>query len=138
MEKSRCQAETLVSHGGFNTLASYQTPMLSGDKQVKFSDQNNPDLYKKPMCAKALCLPETIGSTTGCMTLYTVCVTGKQPACMLFSKPIDTLASSGAILAAFWTDANMPVIDKLGEEFLAYVQDGMAIEVAQDGTVTAD
>lgn len=57
---------------------------------------------------------------------------------MLFSKPIDTLASSGAILAAFWTDANMPVIDKLGEEFLAYVQDGMAIEVAQDGTVTAD
>ena len=130
------KAEALVSHGGFNTLASYQTPMLLGDKQVKCSDQNNPDLYKKPMRGKALCLPETIGSTTGGMALYTVCATGKQPACMLFSKPIDTLAASGAILAAFWTDAKMPVIDKLGEEFLSYVQDGMMIDVAEDGTVT--
>ena len=132
------KAEALVSHGGFNTLASYQTPMLLGDKQVKCSDQNNPDLYKKPMRGKALCLPETIGSTTGGMALYTVCATGKQPACMLFSKPIDTLAASGAILAAFWTDAEMPVIDKLGEDFLAYVQDGMMIEVAADGTVTVE
>ena len=132
------KAKALVSHGGFNTLASYQTPMLLGDKQVKCSDQNNPDLYKKPMRGKALCLPETIGSTTGGMALYTVCATGKQPACMLFSKPIDTLAASGAILAAFWTDANMPVIDRLGEEFLAYVQDGMMIEVAEDGTVTVE
>lgn len=132
------KAEALVSHGGFNTLASYQTPMLLGDKQVKCSDQNNPDLYKKPMRGKALCLPETIGSTTGGMALYTVCATGKQPACMLFSKPIDTLAASGAILAAFWTDANMPVVDMLGEEFLAYVKDGMMIEVSEDGTVTVD
>ena len=132
------KAEALVSHGGFNTLASYQTPMLLGDKQVKCSDQNNPDLYKKPMRGKALCLPETIGSTTGGMALYTVCATGKQPACMLFSKPIDTLAASGAILAAFWTDANMPVVDMLGSDFLAYVQDGMMIEVAEDGTVTVE
>ncbi len=132
------KAEALVSHGGFNTLASYQTPMLLGDKQVKCSDQNNPDLYKKPMRGKALCLPETIGSTTGGMALYTVCATGKQPACMLFSKPIDTLAASGAILAAFWTEAEMPVIDKLGEEFLDYIQDGMMIEVAEDGTVTVE
>ena len=132
------KAEALVSHGGFNTLASYQTPMLLGDKQVKCSDQNNPDLYKKPMRGKALCLPETIGSTTGGMALYTVCATGKQPACMLFSKPIDTLAASGAILAAFWTDANMPVVDMLGSEFLAYVQDGMMIEVSEDGTVTVE
>ena len=130
------RAEALVSHGGFNTLASFQTPMLLGDRQVKCSDQNNPDLYKKPMRGKALCLPETIGSTTGGMALYTVCATGKQPACMLFSKSIDTLAASGAILAAFWTDAKLPVVDRLGDEFLAYVRDGMTVEVSEDGTVT--
>lgn len=130
------RAEALVSHGGFNTLASFQTPMLLGDRQVKCSDQNNPDLYKKPMRGRALCLPETIGSTTGGMALYTVCATGKQPACMLFSKSIDTLAASGAILAAFWTDAKMPVVDRLGDEFLAYVRDGMTVEVSEDGTVT--
>lgn len=132
------KAEALVSHGGFNTLASFQMALMFGDKQVKCGDQNNPDLYKKPMLGKALCLPETIGSTTGGMVLYTACALGKQPACMLFSKPIDTLAASGAILAANWTDSNMPVIDKLGEEFLSYVKDGMTVTVGADGIVTVE
>ena len=132
------QAEALVSHSGLNTLASYQMALMFGDKQVKCGDQNNPDLYKKPMLGKALCLPETIGSTTGGMVLYTACAMGKQPACLLFSKPIDSLAASGAILAAIWTDAVMPVVDCLGQEFLDYVRDGMAVSVAADGTVTVD
>lgn len=132
------KAEALVSHGGFNTLASFQMALMFGDKQVKCGDQNNPDLYKKPMLGKALCLPETIGSTTGGMVLYTACALGKQPACMLFSKPIDSLAASGAILAANWTDSNMPVIDKLGEEFLSYVKDGMTVTVCADGIVTVE
>lgn len=132
------KAEALVSHGGFNTLASFQMALMFGDKQVKCGDQNNPDLYKKPMLGKALCLPETIGSTTGGMVLYTACALGKQPACMLFSKPIDSLAASGAILAANWTDSNMPVIDKLGEEFLSYVKDGMTVTVGADGIVTVE
>ncbi|MFR5421257.1 MAG: aconitase X swivel domain-containing protein [Oscillospiraceae bacterium] len=87
------------------------------DKQVKCGDQNNPDLYKKPMIGKALCLPETIGSTTGGMVLYTACASGQQPACMLFSKHIDSLAASGAILASVWTDADMPVIDAWATSF---------------------
>ena len=132
------KAEALVSHGGFNTLASFQMALMFGDKQVKCGDQNNPDLYKKPMLGKALCLPETIGSTTGGMVLYTACALGQQAACMLFSKPIDSLAASGAILAANWTDSNMPVIDKLGEEFLSYVKDGMTVTVGADGIVTVE
>ena len=38
-----CTAEALVSHGGFNTLASYQMGMMFGDKQMKCGDQNNAD-----------------------------------------------------------------------------------------------
>ena len=133
-----CKAKALVSHCGMNTLASYQTPMLFGDKQVKCSDQNNPDLYKKPMIGTALCLPETIGSTTGGMILYTVCSMGKQPACMLFSMPIDSLAASGAILGDVWTDASMPVIDNLGDEFLEYVKTGMTVTVKEDGVVEVE
>ena len=134
----QARAEALVSHGGFNTLASFQMALMFGDKQVKCGDQNNPDLYKKPMLGKALCLPETIGSTTGGMVLYAACALNKQPACMLFSKPIDSLAASGAILAANWSEANMPVIDRLGEEFLSYVQDGMTITVGENGAVTVE
>lgn len=133
-----CTAEALVSHAGVNTLASFQKALMFGDKSVKCGDQNNPELYKKPMAGKALCLPQTIGSTTGGMILYTVCSSGVQPACMLFSLPIDSLAAAGAVLAANWTDASMPVVDKLGDEFLDYVKDGMTVSVAEDGTVTVD
>ena len=64
------KAEALVSQSGFNTLASFQKSLMFGDKTAKCSDQNNPDLYEKPMAGKALCLPQTIGSTTGGMILY--------------------------------------------------------------------
>ena len=80
-------AKALVSHGGFNTLASYQSALMFGDKDVKCGDQNNPDIYKKPMIGVALCLPQTIGSTTGGMVFYTAGALGKLPACMCFSSP---------------------------------------------------
>lgn len=133
-----CSAEALVSHGGFNTLASYQMALMFGDKAVKCGDQNNPDLYKQSMIGKALCLPMTIGSTTGGMVLFTACALHKQPACMLFSMPIDSLAASGAILGDVWTDSPMPVIDNLGDEFLEYVKTGMSVTVKADGVVEVE
>ena len=129
-------AEAVVTKEGFNTLASFQMALQFGDKEVKCGDQSNTELYGKPLLGKALCLPQTIGSTTGGMALYTVLSSGKQPACMLFSMTIDSLAASGAILGSIWTDAKMPVIDELGDEFLDYVKTGMQITVEPDGTVT--
>ena len=81
------QAEALVTHGGLNTLASFQKSLQFGDKTAKCGDQNNPDLYGKPMAGKALCLPQTIGSTTGGLVLYCACAMDRQPACMLFANP---------------------------------------------------
>ena len=132
-------AEAVVSHGGFNTLASLQGALQFGDKKATCGDQNNPDLHGKELAGKALCLPMTIGSTTGGLVLYCACAMGRQPACMLFSKPIDSLAGAGSILASVWLpDAKMPVVDNLGDEFLDYVKDGMKITVQEDGTVTVD
>ena len=132
-------AEALVSHGGLNTLASFQKALQFGDKTATCGDQNNPDLYGKQMLGKALCLPQTIGSTTGGLVLYCACAMGRQPACMLFSKPIDSLAAAGAILADVWVEGvTMPVVDCLGDEFLDYVKDGMKITVNGDGTVTVE
>ena len=132
-------APALVSHGGLNTLASFQGALQFGDKKATCGDQNNPDLYNKQMVGKALCLPQTIGSTTGGLVLYCACAMQRQPACMLFSKPIDSLAAAGSILASVWLpDAKMPVVDNLGDEFLDYVRDGMSITIKEDGTVVVD
>ena len=132
-------AEALVTHGGLNTLASFQKALQFGDKKATCGDQNTPDLYGKQMLGKALCLPQTIGSTTGGMVLYCACSMKRQPACMLFSNHIDSLAAAGAILADVWLeDVTMPVVDCLGDEFLNYVKDGMKITVKEDGTVVVE
>ena len=132
-------APAVVSHGGLNTLASFQKALQFGDKKATCGDQNNSDLYGKQMAGKALCLPRTIGSTTGGLVLYCACSMKRQPACMLFSEPIDSLAAAGAVLADVWLDdVSMPVVDSLGEEFLNYVKDNMTITVKEDGTVVVE
>ena len=129
-------AKAVVTQNGFNTLASLQKALQFGDKTATCNDQNNPDLYGKPLAGQALCLPQTIGSTTGGLVLYCACAMKRQPACLLFSEHIDSLAAAGAILADVWIDdITMPVIDCLGQEFLDYVKDGMLIKVQEDGTV---
>ena len=132
-------ASALVSHGGLNTLASFQGALQFGDKKATCGDQNNPDLYNKEMAGKALCLPMTIGSTTGGLVLYCACAMGRQPAWMLFSKPIDSLAAAGSILASVWLDGiQMPVVDSLGDEFLEYVKEGMTITIEDGGVVCVE
>ena len=132
-------AEAVVSHAGFNTLASLQGALQFGDKKATCGDQNNPDLHGKQLAGKAVCLPQTMGSTTGGLVLYCACAMGRQPACMLFSNPIDSLAAAGSILASVWLpDVKMPVVDSLGQEFLDYVKDGMSITIGEDGVVTVE
>ncbi len=132
-------AQAVVTKEGFNTLASMQMALQFGDKNVKCGDQNNADIYGKALAGKALCLPQTIGSTTGGLVLYCACALGTYPACMLFANHIDSLAAAGAVLADVWVDsAHMPVIDCLGDEFLEYVKDGMTITIKEDGTVVVD
>ncbi len=133
------QAQAVVSHYGFNTLASLQGALQFGDKKATCGDQNNPDLHGKELAGKALVLPQTIGSTTGGLVLYCACAMGRKPGCMLFTNPIDSLAAAGSILASVCLeDCSMPVIDSLGEEFLNFVKDGMTITVKDGGIVEVE
>lgn len=132
------QAEALVTHTGFNTLANLKTAGSFLNRKGVLQDLNNPEIYGKLMPGKALCLPETIGSTTGGMVLYCASVMGVGPACMLFSKPADTLAVAGAVLTANWSDHPIVLVDDLGEEFLQEVKEGQMITVRDDGTVIVE
>ena len=89
-------AEAVVTTEGFNTLASFQMALQFGDKKVKCGDQNNSELHGKPLINKALCLPQTIGSTTGGLVLYCACALKKNPACMLFSNPLIKISQTKA------------------------------------------
>ena len=127
--------EAAVSHQGFNTLASFQKSALKNAKEVYVSDQNNKDLFGVNITGKALCLPITIGSTTGGLVIQTVCQMGIAPSCFLFSETIDSLAASGIVLAKVWENSSVIAIDRLGKEFLETVKTGDMIEVKEDGTV---
>jgi uncharacterized protein len=133
-----CQGEALVSHGGMNTLASYQKAVIFRSKKAVCSDQNNPDLYQQDMTDKIICLSQTIGSTTGGLIIMTACSQGVQPRAFLFSNHIDSLAAAGVILSDIWVGKRIIVVDQLGENFLNAVQSGQQVSVAEDGTVTID
>ena len=130
------KGEAVVSHQGVNTLATFQKSALKNAKEVYASDQNNPDIYEKNITGKALCLPITIGSTTGGLVIQTVCAMKINPAAFLFSEHIDPLAASGIVLARVWEDSPVIAVDMLGEEFLKTVKTGDTVEIFEDGTVT--
>lgn len=136
--KGNYEGKCVVSRQGLNTLATFQKSALKNAKQVIGSDQNNPDVYGKNLTGIALILPQTIGSTTGGLVIQTICQMGINPAAMLFSGEIDSLAASGVILAKNWENSPIIAIDKLGDEILTAIKTGDRIKVTEDGTVTVE
>lgn len=135
----KVSAPALVTVAGMDLLASFQKALQSGDKTVICADRNNSDLFGKTLGGKAICLPGTVGDDVGGMILYCACAMKQNPACLLFSQPIDAVAASGAILASAWLDdVKMPVIDNLGEAFLRYVENGMTVTIEDGGVVCVD
>ena len=132
----RWEGEAGVFRAGVKTLATFQERAMANKSEGIVSDQNNPDIYGKNITGKALCLPVTIGSTTGGLVIQTVCAMKINPACFLFSKHIDSLAASGIVLAKVWEDSDVIAVDQLGDEFLEAVKTGDRLRVDEDGTVT--
>ena len=135
INKGYYKGEAVVSHQGVNTLATFQKSAIAKSKQVIVADQNNKDIFEKNITGKALCLPQTIGSTTGGMVIQVICSMGINPACLLFSEHIDSLAGAGVILSAVWENSKLIAVDQLGQEFLDTVKTGDTIEVTEDGIV---
>ena len=129
------KGEAVVSRQGVNTLATFQKSALKNAKEVIVSDQNNPDIFGKNITGNALCLPITIGSTTGGLVIQTICAMKINPAAFLFSEHIDSLAASGIVLAKIWENSDVIAIDQLGDEFLKSVQTGDTVEIKEDGSV---
>jgi len=130
--------EAVVSRQGFNILASMQRDLMGKKAEVRCSDQNNPDLFGQVVSGKVLCLPQTIGSTTGGMVLQAAAALGVAPLALLFSAPIDSLAAGGVILAKVWNGRDIVTVDGLGDEFLAAASNGCAVSIAPDGEVTIE
>jgi uncharacterized protein len=130
--------QAVVSRRGLNILASFQKDILAKKRTISSHDQNNPELNGKLLTGRVLCLPRTIGSTTGGMILQRAIAGGQAPAALLFAESIDSLAAAGVILAKVWNGRDTVTVDGLGEEFLASVKDGDRIAVSEDGTVTIE
>ena len=125
-----------VSRQPFNTSGSYQENMFAGrTDSAPCTDASNAELYRKDLSGMILCTPTTVGSTMGGMALMGMTSIGVGPQALLFSKPIDTLAAAGVLMAEIWKDARIITVEMLGDEFLETVQMGDPIAIHDDGTV---
>jgi predicted aconitase with swiveling domain len=130
------EGSATVSRIGLNTLSTYKSVMFGGvtDKAV-CSDGDNKELYGKDIGGAILCLPQTIGSTTGGFVLMGVAKLGLAPKAMLFANHVDSLAIGGLLMADIWMDKRIVAIDLLGQDFLDAVNTGDPISISEDGTV---
>jgi predicted aconitase with swiveling domain len=125
----------LVTHTGFNVLASFRKS-LAGDPPPDFcTDQNNKELFGKQLTGQILCLPQVVGSTTAGMIIQMVASMHAEPKALLFSRTAESLAIAGVLLADIWENVKIVTVDGLGDEFLETVKNGDAIEIIADGTV---
>ena len=130
------EGEALVTHQGFNILATYFRGISTGSEICW--DQNNKDLYQKVLKDKVLCLPKAIGSTTGGMFLQCAADGNIAPKAMLYANTVDSVSVAGIIMSDIWNNRKIITVDGLGKEFLDAVQDGQKITVEEDGTVIVD
>ena len=125
-----------VSRQPFNTSGSYMENMFAGrTDSAPCTDASNKELFGKDISGAILCIPTTVGSTMGGMALMGMKEIGVGPEALLFSKPIDTLAAAGVLMADIWKDQRIVTVDMLGDEFLETVQMGDPISIHPDGTV---
>ena len=128
--------QATVSHIGFNTLSTYKANVIGGVKDKALcTDGDNKDLYNKDLNGAIICLPQTIGSTTGGFVLMGVASMDLAPKAMLFSNHVDSLAIGGLLMADIWMNHRIITIDLLGADFLDAVNSGDPIKVSEDGTV---
>jgi|GEM_PF-6414 len=127
-------APALVSHSGFNSLASFYKAILGTDK-IAVSGDHDSDLYGKTLTGKALCIPGSIGSTSAGATWDLIARRNMAPAIILFSGKVDSLAAAGLTLADIWAENRVYTIDCLGDDFLEAVHEDCTISVEEDGTV---
>lgn len=130
--------QAVVTREGFNTLASYIKSAIKRSKRAICSDQNNKDLYKKDITDKIICLPKTIGSTMGGLVIMTAAELNLSPKAFLFSEDIDSLACAGVVLTDIWNGKRIVTIDRLGDDFIDFVRDGMTVSIKSDGKVIFD
>lgn len=130
------RGRAVVTKQGFNTLASLQRDLMARKAEVRCSDQNNAELYDQVLSGRILCLPRTIGSTTGGMVLQAAAALGKAPLALLFSEPIDSLAAGGVVLAKVWNGREIVTVDSLGQDFIDSVKGDCLVSIEADGTVT--
>jgi len=122
-----------VSRHPFNTSGSYTENMFAGRTDAApCTDSSNKELFGKDLSGAILCTTTTVGSTMGGMCLMGMKTIGVGPEALLFSKPIDTLAAAGVLMADIWKDERIVTIDMLGAEFLKTVPTGDPIAIHED------
>ena len=127
--------KALVATTGFNAYACFYNSIREGVTYSECADSGNQDLFGKRLDGAIICLPNTIGSTSAGAVWQRVARLGVAPSAMLFSKPIDSLAAGGLIVADLWAGKRIVTIDRLGDEFLHAVSEGDWITIHDDGNV---
>ena len=127
--------EAVVTHTGFNPLATYRDYFYGFETERVCWDPDNKELYRKEIVGKVLCIPQMVGSSTAGLVMQTAAARGLISEVILVAKELESLGVCGLLQAEVWEGVKIICVDRLGDEFLEYVENGCTVEVFEDGTV---
>lgn len=129
------EGHALISEIGFNALAAFSDAILDGTGEAICGDKQNIALFGKNLAGSILCAPKCVGSTTAGPVWEYVAEHKIAPKAVLLAGTVDTLTAGGLILTDIWIGQPVTLIDRLGDSFLAAVQDGCPIKIDSQGKV---
>lgn len=124
-----------VSSIPFDTCTSYVDVLISGAASSRCRDRANAELFDHDLRDVILCIPQTIGSTSGTTLWMTIIERDLAPRALCFANPIDATAASGLMLSEHWLGKKLVTVDRLGQVFLDTVKTGDRVAISDDGTV---
>lgn len=130
------QGRVLVSRQGLNTYAAFFTSIHEPTGHAFCADRGNPDLFGRDLKDRIICLPQTIGSTSGGAVWQRLALLQVAPRALVFSERIDPLAAGGVIIAKVWAGRRIITIDELGPSFLQTISSGDWIRITAKGLVS--
>ncbi len=121
ISKGKAEGEALISKDDINF---YLVEPASGDVI-----ERNHDLNGECVAGKVLIFPSGKGSSVvQADGMYQLAMQGTQPAALIIQHPDTVLVASSIIM-------EMPMVDRLGDDFYQFVEDGDYLELDADAGV---
>lgn len=113
-------------------IDAFEESAENKSKKLIFNDKSHLDIYKKNLTGKVFVLPSFKKSDIDGAVLLSLAKKGNLPKCFLIAEKLDEVAVSAFSVLKVFLKNSVAVVDTLGKDFLASIENGDTISYKDD------